>query len=255
MSRSTLRQTSAVVAAGVLLATGLAACSSTTSSGGSSSSAAPASSAASTRNDIASQSADQILSATKAAATAATSVKVSSEVEQGSQKQSFELTLTKDGAQGTMSQGTGSFELIATPQTIYIKGDSAFNSTFAGEAAKLLEGKWLAIPADGAQAQSFSTMASSTAFFEGLLTSDRTLSKTSETKDIAGVPCIGLSDEGKGTLWVATTGEPLPMAIDPPAGQKGYLTFTEWNAPVTIQAPPAEEVVDVSKLPSAAATP
>ena len=255
----TKQRVSAVLISGLLLSGALAACSSSTTTGTSSASGSPAASnsaAQAAPNNIADKDADAILKETKAATDKATSVKVASSSQTGSEQQSFELVLTKNGATGTMSQSTGSFQLIATTDTIYIKGDGNFNTTFAGgEASKLLEGKWLAIPAGGAQAQSFKSMASTSEFFGQLLTSDRKLTKTTDTKVVDGVTCIGLTDEGKGTLWVATTGEPLPMSIDPPPGQNGSLPFTDWNASVTIEPPPADQVVDISKLPQSQGTP
>ena len=248
------RQASVVLISGLLLAGGLAGCSSSSSSSDASASASGAPTAEQTPNNVADMEADAILKASKTAADAATSVKVTSMVETGSEQTSFNLTLTPTGSTGSMSQSMGSFELIATADTIYIKGDANFNKTFAGEeASKLLEGKWLAVPATDPQAANFAAMSSSTDFFDSLLTSDNTsaLKKTSDTKDINGVTAIGLTDEGKGTLWIATTGEPYPLSIDPPEGQNGTMSFTDWNADVTVAAPPADQIVDISKLPGA----
>ena len=68
-----------------------------------------------------------------------------------------------------------------------------------------------------------------------------------------GVPSVGLVSSGKdgGTLWVATTGEPHPVRIEPSAqsGERGALDFTGYGESVTVEPPPADLVVDVSKLP------
>ena len=56
------------------------------------------------------------------------------------------------------------------------------------------------------------------------------------TKTIAGQPALGLVDTDGSTLWVATTGDPLPILISSPAsdsaspeGTSGGLAFSDWN--------------------------
>lgn len=248
------RATIAAVTTGVLLLGGTAACS---SGGGTtpSPSASPVPSAEATPNGVEQLSADQILERASAAAKGAESVKVTAKTQEEAGEMSFEITMTKTGAQGTVTNAQGSLELLATPDTIYIKGDAKFNESYGGQGgAALLEGKWLSIPADNPQATPFRGLVSLETFFDGLLTPESTPTKVAP-KDVNGVRSVGLKTDA-GTLWVATTGEPYPVAIEPAEGQQGSVTMTDWNAPVTITAPPADQVVDVTKLgPSGSQSP
>jgi hypothetical protein len=240
------RVTIAAVTTGVLLLGGTAAC----SSGGSSTpspSPSPVQSAEATPNGVEQLDAQQILQRAQTAAKAAESVKVSAQTQEEAGAMSFEITMAKTGAQGTVTNAQGSLELIATEDTIFIKGDEKFNQAYGGQGgAALLQGKWLSIPSDNPQAQPFQGLVSLETFFQGLLTPETTPTKVTP-KDVNGVRCVGLQTDS-GTLWVATTGEPYPMAIEPPSGQQGNVTMTDWNAPVTISAPPQDQVVDITKL-------
>lgn len=236
----------AVVVVGALALTG---CSSSGGSSGGESSAAPSVSA--TPNNIADMKADQILEESKAAAVAASSVKVVADIESTTSPTTLDLTFTQSGATGTIGSGEGQFEMITTADSIYIKGDEAFNTTFGGEAAaQLLNGKWLQVPTDSEKAADFLPLASGKSFFESLMDStSRELTVTDQTKDFGSVPAIGLEDDGQAMLWFATVGEPYPMAIEALGEETGSMTFSDWNAPVTITPPPTDEVVDVSTIP------
>jgi hypothetical protein len=49
------------------------------------------------------------------------------------------------------------------------------------------------------------------------------------------------------TLYVATEGQPYPVSAQSNTGQGG-LDFLNWNKPVDVQAPPPDQVVDLSKF-------
>jgi len=56
---------------------------------------------------------------------------------------------------------------------------------------------------------------------------------------------------GGGTLYIALRGEPYPLQVAPNKGKTddvGSLDFLDYGVPVTLTQPPADEVVDVSKL-------
>jgi hypothetical protein len=62
-----------------------------------------------------------------------------------------------------------------------------------------------------------------------------------------GQPAVPL-ESSDGTLWVATTGEPLPLLIEQNDGA-GRASFGEWSAPVEIPVPPADQVVTEDQIP------
>lgn len=244
-----LAKAAALLATGLLLAGGTTACSSNDSGGGDSS---PTNQSEATANGVADLKPEQILKKAKTAATSASSVKVTTTsgeptASAAPQAADLDLTLSDKGAQGSITQaGTGTVEIIATADTVYIKGDDDFNKSYAGdEAADLLAGKWIGIPSDQPDAQAFAQFASLKSFFESLLTPSSQMEKV-DTENIGGTEAVGLKTQA-GTLWIATTGEPYPVQIDQEGGS-GRVTMTDWNADVTVTAPDPEEVVDLSAL-------
>lgn len=247
------RSTAMAIVTGVLLVGGVSAC----SSGGSPTpTTSPEPTVSATPNGVQDLPADQILEKTRAAASGASSVTVKADVPQEGQQVSFDLTVTNNGAQGTFTTSqVGELQLITTPDMTYIKGDDNFNKSYGGDAAvTLLSGKWLGVPSSDPQASSFSGFSDIKSFVESILQTDAKSFTKEGTKDIDGVPCVGIKGD-EGTLWVATVGEPFPMSVTPPEGQQGSLTLSGWNAPVTITPPPAEEVVDISQLKNASPSP
>ncbi len=247
-----LRTPAALAVTSVLLLGGVAACSSSTSTSTESpTSVAP--SAEATPNGVQKESADKILESAKAAAKEATSVKLAVVTDSDGTEVRTDLSISDAGSQGTLGQPDGaSVEVVSTPDTIYVKGD-AFAQSLGGEAAAQTQGKWVSIPTDNPAAQSFTGLNSIDSFVDNVLTTPKSLTKGDE-KDLNGTPAIALKSD-QGTLWVATTGEPYPLQIDAPEGTKGQLTLTEWNVPVSISVPPADQVVDITSIASAAPSP
>ena len=66
---------------------------------------------------------------------------------------------------------------------------------------------------------------------------------------VSGVATVGLKDNAKGggVLYVADTGEPFPLRIEPGSGTGG-VTMSDWNTKITITVPPADQVIDAGKL-------
>lgn len=245
-----LRTTAALTATAVLVIGGLGACSSSGTSSGDSSSAAP--SVAATPNGVQDLKADEILAKSKAAAEAATSVTVNLTTEAQGQEIRTDLTISSDGSQGTLGQPGGeAVEVVATPTTYYVKG-GGFAESFGANAADV-EGKWLAVPKDNPAAQTFTGLGSVKDFASSTLNPPSDMKK-GETKDIDGVPAIGLVSK-EATLWISTVGEPYPLMIEAPEGTKGQMMLSNWNAPVTITPPPEADVVDISSLQSGAPQP
>ena len=62
---------------------------------------------------------------------------------------------------------------------------------------------------------------------------------SSASDDVNGIPVVLLDDsEGDGTLAIQTVGEPYPVQIaGNDQGESGVITFSDWNAPVSVTAP------------------
>jgi hypothetical protein len=204
----------------------------------------------SSTNGVESKSPTGILEAAKKAAEGASSVHVAGSVENAGTLLSLNLTIQQGkGAKGTISQGPLSFELIKVGDSVYIKGSSAFYSHFAGgEAAKLLQGKWLQAPASSGEFQALGGLTDMHALLSTTLGEKGTLAKGG-VSTVAGHKVIAVKDTTKGSvLYVATTGKPYPIQIAKNGSGGGKVNFEDWDAAVSISAP--SNAVNVEKLKS-----
>jgi hypothetical protein len=74
-----------------------------------------------------------------------------------------------------------------------------------------------------------------------------------ERRTIAGIDTIGVtfkSGKDKATLYVATTGKPFPMQLSAASttADAASLDFTDYDKPLELTPPPADLVVDTSKI-------
>jgi hypothetical protein len=204
-------------------------------------------------NGVAELSADEILSKTQQALRDAESVHVKGEGTSDGETFGVDMRFSgSKGATGTLSAEGQTIELLRIGETVYIKADAEFwNSTTGSSAAgELLEGKYL--KADSSN-ENFGELASFTniaSFAEDTLKPEGKVTK-GERSTIRGIKTIGLVDaEEGGTLHVATEGEPYPIQIAPKegGGETGQIDFLDYGAPVELTEPPADQVVDSSKL-------
>jgi hypothetical protein len=155
---------------------------------------------------------------------------------------------------GTGATGTVGAErpvtLVAVDGRVYVTGDAEFMADNVGaDAAERMAGKWLLLPAYATS--EFSIFADGTSFARAVFGEQGAVGM-SGVRDVEGVPAVGLvfSQTG-GTLWVSARGEPLPIRFEEKgaAGGTGILTFSDFGTEVAIEAPAAETVVDIEKLP------
>jgi hypothetical protein len=199
-------------------------------------------------NNIASKSATQILSESKAAADSATSVHVSGSLKSGGSPVTLDLNLVAGkGARGELSENGASFKLILLGDSAYISGSPAFYRSLGGAAAaQLLDGKWLKASATSGEFASFGSLANMRQLLDTTLASSGTLAKGATTV-VNGQQAIALTDATKsGTLYVATSGKPYPVQIVKGGSENGKVDFDNWNKPVTITAPSSS--VDLAEL-------
>jgi hypothetical protein len=239
------------VPAVVLLAAG---CGEGTTAGSGSPASSPSASASASGNGVAALPADEILKKATAALQSAGSVHIKGQGGSASERVEIDLRYSDGDSTGSLGVNGKTIELRKLGQTVYLKGDRDFWMSTGGEAAaQLLTGKWLKTPLTDRRFSGLSELTDLDQAAEGILEPDGTVTK-GEEKTINGVPCVGLVSSGKdgGTLWVAAQGEPYPVRIEPSAssGEQGALDFSGYGEKVTVEAPPADQVVDVSKLPS-----
>ena len=97
----------------------------------------------------------------------------------------------------------------------------------------------------------FSTLGSLTNLSQLLdtaLAEHGTLAKGAVTT-VDGQKVLSVTDVSHGgTLYVATTGKPYPIAITKSGKAGGKISFDRWNEPVTLAAP--QSSIDLSQLES-----
>jgi hypothetical protein len=204
----------------------------------------------SSSNGIASETPTEILAAATAAADSASSVHVSGSIVSGGSPITLDLELVSGkGGRGQISEGGLSFNLIQVDDTAYISGSPAFYSHFGGPAAaQLLEGKWLKAPASSGSFSSLGSLTDLNQLLNTALSDHGALSK-GPTTTIDGQPVLSVSDASHGgNLYVATTGKPYPIEISKAGKTGGTISFSDWNAPVTLTAP--KDAIDLSQLES-----
>jgi hypothetical protein len=196
-------------------------------------------------NGVADKSADEILAAAKAAAKGATAVHVSGDAD-GVQ---LDLNLVRGkGASGSMAQGADRFELITIGREIYLRGSDDFYSRLGGDAVvRLLAGKWLKVPATGRGFESFAAITDMGTLIDQALKPDAgSQVEKGDVETVDGTEAIGLTN-GRGTLFIATTGDPFPLEIVPRDG-RGGAAFDGWNDPADLTAP--TDSIDIAQLES-----
>ncbi len=200
-------------------------------------------------NGVEAKSADQIAAAARSAAESAHSVTVSGVARSSGVSLTLDLQIDEQqkAAKGTIAEEGFVVQLIRIGESLYIKGDSSLYRHFgAGEAAKLLEGKWVKLPVTGSQLASIGSLTELPSLLESALGEHNKLSKGS-TSTVNGQEAIAVKSASGGTLYVALTGKPYPVQFSRTGSEGGKVTFKNWNGPVSVSAP--ANAVDVSKLP------
>jgi hypothetical protein len=191
-------------------------------------------------------SAEKALAVVLSALTDAESYRVTGTSTSG---EAIDISFVAAGATGTVGSKEP-VQLVALDGRLYVTGDKEFMATNVGaDAAKRMAGKWLLLPRDSTS--DFSIFADGETFAQTVLAAKGPV-EMSGVRDVQGVPAVGLVfPETGGTLWVSARGEPLPIQFEEKGASagSGVLTFTDFDADVTVKAPPADSVVDVEKLP------
>jgi hypothetical protein len=149
------------------------------------------------------------------------------------------MTIAPNGdAHGTLTRSDGTIELTSTGGSSYYRADAAFWKAEAGpQAALLYADKYVFVPS--AQSR-FASLTDFATFFSTLLTAHGKLSKGHRTH-FHGRKVVEVLDGSGGSLFVSVTGVPYPLGGS--TGNGGILTLDRWNAPFSVQAPPAIEVI------------
>jgi hypothetical protein len=187
---------------------------------------------------VASEAPQKILSDSLAAAKGLKSVHAAGTVNSGGQHIALDIQLVGGkGGQGQITLNGLSFKLVGLNHYAYMQAPPAVweKAGAPASAAQQLQGKWLRTPATG----SFGSVASLTdinTLFTQLLTQHGKKLKAGGVSTVSGRKVVAVNSD-QGTLYVAATGKPYPVAIVKAGSDGGRIDFDRFNQAVTLTAP------------------
>jgi hypothetical protein len=201
-------------------------------------------------NGVASKSAAEILTAARAAANGASSVHVISRASIAKAKSTMNAIFGRTEARVQSSLFNISYEVIRDGNTVYVKGNRAFNLGLERRlGVKIPHNTWLKGSAQSGELSQITPETELTQELPIILAGSGQLAKGQKTK-IDEQPAITLTQKHKlsiATLYIATTGKPYPLRLSKTGTESGQTTFTNWNKPVHVD-PPAS-AIELSQLP------
>jgi hypothetical protein len=158
------------------------------------------------------------------------------------------------GVTGSLTVGGAQVDLIVTGKNGYLRASSDFWQSIAkreggGQAAGfagLFGDKWLKFPAGN---NDFSQLIDPTklgSLFDSLTSNHGRLDNNGQTT-YKGQSVVAIESAKGGTLYVAATGTPYPVALVKTGGKSnGTIVFDDWNKSVTLTAP--KDALDLSQF-------
>jgi hypothetical protein len=194
-------------------------------------------SSSSSTSGIASEPPQTILNSTLGAANSLKSVHTTGAIVSGGQHIGIDMHLLGGvGGRGQITLNGLTFQLVGLSKYAYMQAPAEVwrKAGAPATAAKRLEGKWLRAPASG-QFASIAQLTNIHQLFGQLLKPHGKL-KTGAVGTVAGHRVVALNS-GQGTLYVAATGKPYPVALVKKGSGGGHLSFDRFNESITVTAP------------------
>ncbi|GAA2092791.1 hypothetical protein GCM10009759_18750 [Kitasatospora saccharophila] len=226
---------------------------------GATGSAVTASAAAATAagdNGVAQLPADQVLQRAVQALKGAGAVRATGSVAGEGARIDMDLRMDTSGdCTGTLSQsGTGSFRVVKAGTDLWVKPDREFWQSHGGEAmAQLVGDRYLKTTSDDPDFGEIGSLCDLGALADSLGSAGGDLAKGAPTT-VAGRPALTLtadSGTGTGTMYVATTGSPVPLKLEKATGA---VEFADFGTPVPSATPGPDQSLDLDQLQSPAPT-
>ncbi|WP_405857362.1 hypothetical protein OG361_26310 [Streptomyces sp. NBC_00090] len=211
--------------------------------------------------------ADAIADKAVATTKAATAFHMNGKGKTDGEEMTIDLSVDSKGScKGSMQAAKGGkAEMLGTGGVSYMKGDDAFwSSTTGGEGesaeeagamSALLKGRWMKMPAGGEGPDAFCDLKTIVKDMDEE-TPRKGMTRGADA-DVDGTPAVTLTKKGtKGettTFYVAKdSAKPYVLRVVEAGGKEpGTVTFSEYDKPVTVTAPPADQVVDMAELAGA----
>ena len=196
-------------------------------------------------NGVAAKAPAEILAASRAAVANAQSVRVMGSIVDAGTPISLDMELIAGkGGRGRLALDGYTLQLVAADGGAYLKGSSAFFAGVLGPAGVRLRGRWLKAPVHRANFSWIGSLTSLSGLADTAL-EEHGAGLTKMAAKVDGRSAVAVSDAANGgTLYVAATGSPYPLALVTRGG--GRLTFDRWNESVALEPPSG--AVNISQL-------
>ncbi len=184
------------------------------------------------------------------------SVRMAGDITKDGESIAIDLALNTEGeCAGSIKLAGGSADIIVGAGGQFLKGDDALWEAFMGspqsakQITEVLGDKWALLPADGEGFASFCDLDGLLEEFDSVDADDGTVS-IGEQADIEGTSALELisEDDTPTSIWVATEAPHYIVQIESQGEDAGTINFSDFDVEVGAEAPPEDEVVDLSKL-------
>ncbi|MFH9090609.1 hypothetical protein [Streptomyces sp. NPDC017673] len=201
-------------------------------------------------NGVGKLPAGRIQAKTRAAAQAASAVRLAGTVVTSGRTYRLDMRLKDAGGTGSVTSQGATFKLLRIGEELYLKADADFWNHADGSdgAAGKLDGKYVKVPQGDPSYKKFSGFTDKDVLLDGLLTLHGTLATDGHHTDGAGTRTIRITgDKGAGgTLDVSLQGTPYPLRLVR-AGDAGTLRFSDWGKNFSVEEPARSETVDYGR--------
>lgn len=185
------------------------------------------------------------------------SLRMQGDLTTSGQKIGVDMMITTSGdCQGSISVPDGSAQIVSSGGQAYMKPDKSFWESQAPSQAAQIESlvgdKWVVIPSGSG----LDSACDLNHLLDGIdnPTSDPSSAPSTATSDsVDGHDAVKLSSKDTNgnpvTAWVATDDPHYILKLEVMQGtEPGTITFSDFDTSVTVQAPPADQTIDLSKL-------
>jgi hypothetical protein len=195
----------------------------------------------------------QVVADAVKAADAASSVHMAGQIADSGKQVGIDMTIVRGkGANGSLTLAGDKVDLIVIGDTAYMRAGPTFWKKYGGPAGvgQLLSNKWLKFDTTNPQFGGLTNLTKQKTLFKQLSSTNGTVVNHGATT-YNGQNVVAVFDSPEnGTLYVASSGTPYPVAIvkKSTSSTGGKVTFDNWNQSVTLTAP--QGALDFSKLGS-----